>query len=126
MKKQISKLTEKESEVMERLWNKGPQTIRELLSTYPNPKPHFNTVSTTVRILCDKGFVEHVGERNGAYTYGALIESKELRGQSLARLVKCFFNNSYRSVISSLVDEEKITVDELREIIDMVGKQKKQ
>ena len=125
MKKQPKKLTEKEAEVMERLWSAGPQTIRELLATYPDPKPHFNTVSTTVRILCDKGFVEHVGERNGAYIYGALVESSELSGSSLARLVKNYFNNSYRSVVSALVDDEKISVEELREIIDMVEKRDK-
>lgn len=125
MKKQPKKLTEKEAEVMERLWSEGPQTIRELLATYPDPKPHFNTVSTTVRILCDKGFVAHFGERNGAYTYGTLVESSELSGSSLARLVKNYFNNSYRSVVSALVDQEKISVDELREIIDMVEKRDK-
>lgn len=121
----VRKLTEKEAEVMERLWSEGPQTIRELLASYPDPKPHFNTVSTTVRILRDKGFVEHVGERNGAFTYGALIESKEMSGSSLARVVKCFFNNNYSSVVSALVDDEKVSVEELREIIDMVEKRKK-
>ena len=125
MKKQPKKLTEKEAEVMERLWSDGPQTIRELLATYPDPKPHFNTVSTTVRILCDKGFVAHVGEHNGAYTYGALVESSELSGSSLARLVKNYFSNSYRSVVSALVDQEKISVEELREIIEMVEKRNK-
>ncbi len=124
MKKQPNKLTEKEAEVMERLWSEGPQTIRELLASYADPKPHFNTVSTTVRVLIDKGFVAHVGEKNGAYTYGALVESSELSGSSLARLVKNYFNNSYRSVVSALVDQEKISVDELREIIDMVEKRK--
>ncbi len=110
---------------MERLWSEGPQTIRELLASYPDPKPHFNTVSTIVRVLIDKGFVAHVGEKNGAYTYGALVESSELSGSSLARLVKNYFNNSYRSVVSALVDQEKISVDELREIIDMVEKRNK-
>ncbi|MDE7421044.1 MAG: BlaI/MecI/CopY family transcriptional regulator [Muribaculaceae bacterium] len=125
MKKQPNKLTEKEAEIMERLWSDGPQTIRELLATYPDPKPHFNTVSTIVRVLIDKGFVAHMGEKNGAYTYGALVESSELSGSSLARLVKNYFNNSYRSVVSALVDQEKISVDELREIIDMVEKRNK-
>ena len=125
MKRHLKKLTEKEAEVMERLWSSGPQTIRELLVTYPDPKPHFNTVSTTVRILCDKGFVEHVGERKGAYVYGAIVESSELSGNSLARLVKNYFNNSYRSVVSALVDDDKISVEELREIIDMVERRNK-
>lgn len=119
------KLTEKEAEVMQNLWSKGPQTIRELLATYDDPKPHFNTVSTIVRILIDKGYVAHVGERNGAYTYGATVESSDFCGRSLAQLVKNYFNNSYRSVVSALVEDEKISVDELREIIDMVERNNK-
>ncbi len=107
---------------MEIFWNHGPQTIRELLTFYPDPKPHFNTVSTTVRILMDKGFAAHVGERNCAYLYGAIVESKDISGNTLARLVKTYFNNSYRSVVSALVEDEKISVDELKEIIGMVEK----
>ena len=49
-----------------------------------------------------------------------MVESSELSGSSLARLVKNCFNNSYRSVVSALVEDKKISVDELREIIDMV------
>ena len=120
MKDTAKKLTEKEAEIMQLLWNKGPQTVREILATYPDPKPHFNTVSTMIRILVDKGFAAHVGERNGAYTYGATVDSGELGGSSLARLVRNYFNNSYRSVVSALVEDEKISLDELREIIDMV------
>lgn len=120
-----NKLTEKEAEIMQRLWSEGPQTIRELLATYPDPKPHFNTVSTIVRILIDKGFVAHVGERNNAFTYGATVESNVLRGRSLAQLVRNYFNNSYRSVVSALVEDEKISVEELREIIDMVERNNK-
>ena len=120
MKEKPKKLTEKEAEVMQNLWSKGPQTIRELLATYDDPKPHFNTVATIVRILVDKGYVAHVGERNGAYTYGTTVESSDFCGRSLAQLVKNYFNNSYRSVVSALVEDEKISVDELREIIDMV------
>ncbi len=122
MKEKTKKLTEKEAEIMEIFWNHGPQTIRELLTFYPDPKPHFNTVSTTVRILMDKGFAAHVGERNCAYLYGAIVESKDISGNTLARLVKTYFNNSYRSVVSALVEDEKISVDELKEIIGMVEK----
>lgn len=119
------KLTEKEAEVMRQLWSKGPQTIRELLAAYPDPKPHFNTVSTIVRILVDKGYVAHTGERNNAYTYGATVDSDAFGGRSLAQLVKNYFNNSYRSVVSALVEDEKISVEELREIIDMVERNNK-
>ena len=122
-KEKPKKLTDKEAEIMERLWNAGPQTVRELLATYSDPKPHFNTVSTIVRILIDKGFVAHVGERNGAYVYGAAVSSADLAGSTPARVVKSYFNNSYSSVVSALVEDEKISLEELREIIDMVERQ---
>ncbi|MDE6526976.1 MAG: BlaI/MecI/CopY family transcriptional regulator [Muribaculaceae bacterium] len=118
------KLTEKEAEVMERLWAEGPLTVRELLERYADPRPHFNTVSTIVRILVDKGFVEHVGQRGGAYLYGAVARPEDFARRSLAQIVKSYFNNSYSSVVSALVEEEKISVEELREIIDMVERQK--
>ena len=123
MKSRQKKLTEKEAEIMQRLWNKGPQTVKELLADYPEPKPHFSTLSTVIRVLIDKGFVEHKGERNGAFTYGAIVESEELSGSRLANLVKNYFNNSYLKVVSTLVKDEKITVKELRELIDMVEKE---
>ena len=116
------KLTEKEAEIMERLWADGPMTVRELLELYDDPRPHFNTVSTIVRILVDKGFVEHVGQKNGAYLYGASVKPADFGRRSLAQVVKSYFNNSYSSVVSALVKEEKISVEELREIIDMIEK----
>ncbi len=116
------KLTEKEAEIMERLWADGPMTVRELLERYDDPRPHFNTVSTIVRILVDKGFVEHVGQKSGAYLYGAVVKPADFGRRSLAQVVKSYFNNSYSSVVSALVKEEKISVEELREIIDMIEK----
>ena len=53
------RLTERETEIMEILWSNGPLFVREMLSHYPDPKPHVNTVSTTVRILESKGYVGH-------------------------------------------------------------------
>ena len=121
MRRQKTKhLTEKEEEIMERLWAEGPLTVRQLLEGYSDPKPHFNTVAPVVRILMQKGYVAHVGEYNGAYTYGAIADVSEFAGRSLAQVVKSYFNNSYRSAVSALVEDEKISLDELREIIDMV------
>ena len=116
------KLTEKEAEIMERLWADGPMTVRELLERYDDPRPHFNTVSSMVSRRVEKGFVEHVGQKNGAYLYGASVKPADFGRRSLAQVVKSYFNNSYSSVVSALVKEEKISVEELREIIDMIEK----
>lgn len=112
-------LTEKETVLMRMLWDRGPMFVREMLEIYPEPKPHFNTVSTIIRILEDKGHVGH--EVVGAsHRYYAIARQEDFRKKSLARLVSDYFNNSYKNAVSALVEEEKISLDELREIIDLV------
>lgn len=112
-------LTEKETILMRMLWDRGPMFVREMLEIYPEPKPHFNTVSTIIRILEDKGHVGH--EVVGAsHRYYAIARQADFRKKSLARLVSDYFNNSYKNAVSALVEEEKISLDELREIIDLV------
>ena len=104
---------------MRMLWQNGPMFVRQMLERYPDPKPHFNTVSTTVRILEDKGYVAHevVG---GSFRYYAVAEMEQFRQRSFSDLVKRYFNNSYASAVSALVKDEKISVDELREIIRLI------
>ncbi len=125
MKSAKNKLTEKESVIMNLLWQHGPMYVREMLPHYPEPRPHFNTVSTTVRILEEKGFVKH--EAIGAsHRYSAAVEPTFFRSRSLAQVVKSYFNNSYTQAVSALVEEEKLSVDELRNIINMIEQRKKQ
>ncbi|MBD5271907.1 MAG: BlaI/MecI/CopY family transcriptional regulator [Bacteroides sp.] len=112
-------ITEKELEIMKLLWNHGPMFVREMLQYYPDPKPHFNTVSTTVRNLEEKGYIGHEA-LGGSYRYHPLAEEQQFRDKSLKELIATFFNNSYRSAVSALVEEEKISIDELKEIIDLV------
>lgn len=117
-------LTEREAAIMKLLWERGPMFVREMLEFYPEPRPHFNTVSTTVRNLEEKGYVTH--EAIGAsHRYAAAVPPENFREKSLAEVVRNFFNNSYKSAVSALVEEEKISVEDLREIIDLV-EQKKQ
>ena len=117
-------LTEKEAAIMKLLWERGPMFVREMLEFYPEPKPHFNTVSTTVRNLEEKGYVTHEA-LGGSHRYSAAVPPENFREKSLAEVVRNFFNNSYKSAVSALVEEEKISVEELREIIDLI-EQKKQ
>lgn len=114
------KLTEKETEIMQMLWGRGALTVREMLDDYPEPKPHFNTVSTTVRILEQKGHVAHEENPGGGYRYYAVSQIDDFRQRTLAEVVRNYFNNSYRSAVSALVEEEKISVDDLRRLIEMI------
>lgn len=112
-------LTEKESIIMNMLWEHGPKFVRELVDLYPEPRPHFNTVATTIRILEDKGYVGH--EVCGtSHRFYAIAEKNDFRNRSLADVIKNYFDNSYKSVVSALAEDEKISIEELREIIDLI------
>lgn len=114
-------LTEKETEIMNILWDHGPMFVREMLEFYPEPRPHFNTVATTVRILESKGYVDH--EVFGtSHRFKAIVERKKLSSRSLTDVIRNYFGNSYKMAVSALVEEEKISVDELKEIVDLIEK----
>lgn len=104
---------------MQMLWQHGSMFVREMVELYPEPRPHVNTVSTTVRILEDKGYVGHE-QVGGSHRYFAIARMADFRERSLTDLIRNYFNNSYKSAVSALVEEEKISVDELREIIDLI------
>lgn len=118
-------LTPKEEEIMGFLWSKGPLFVRQMLEFYNEPRPHFNTVSTFVRILESKGFVGHKAIGN-SHQYYALISEDEFRQKTLKGIVSKYFNNSYVGVVSSLVKEEEISIDELKELIRQVEDQHQQ
>lgn len=112
-------LTEKEAVIMNLLWDNGPLFVREMLERYPEPKPHFNTIATTVRILEGKGYVGH--EVFGpSHRFHAVAQREDFRDRSLADVIRDYFGNSYKSAVSMLVKEEKLSVEDLKEIIDMI------
>ncbi len=115
----MKRLTAKEEEVMGWFWEKGPLFVRELLSFYDEPKPHFNTLSTVVRGLEEKGFVGHKAYGN-TYQYYATVPRDDYRRGTLRGVISKYFDNSYLGVVSSLVQEEKISVEELKALIKQV------
>ncbi|MDE6547497.1 MAG: BlaI/MecI/CopY family transcriptional regulator, partial [Muribaculaceae bacterium] len=116
-KKQM--LTEKEAELMNMLWEKGPLFVRQMVDLYPDPKPHFNTVATTIRILETKGYVGHEVLGN-SHRFFAIADKSEFRSKSIGDVIRNFFGNSYKLAISSLIEEEKISVDEVKEILKII------
>lgn len=124
MEKKMKHLTRKEEEIMELFWEYGPQFIHDLLGRMKEPKPHYNTVSTVVRGLEEKGYVSHEQFGN-TYRYFAALSREEFSRMSIQNLVGKYFNHSYASVLSMFVEEEKISVDEIRELIEMVEKGQK-
>ena len=119
----MRKLTHKEEEIMKLFWENGGMFVKDMLETLPDPKPHINTVSTQVRILEKDGFLDHK-QYGGSFQYFPIITEEEYRGQSLSGLIKNWFGNSYKSAVSTLLKDEKITVDDLKELIVEVEKAK--
>lgn len=118
----MQKLTNKEEEIMVYLWERGAMFVKDIVALYADPKPHFNTISTMVRMLEAKGFVGHEAFGN-TYRYHPVISQEEYSKGVLGNVVTRYFENSYKSVVSALIEEEKISIDELEELIRKVQNQ---
>ena len=113
------KLTPKEEEIMTMVWERGPMFVREMVELYPEPRPHFNTVSTMVRALEERGFLRHK-KFGGTHQYSAAVSAGEFREGKLTGVVSKYFDGSYLGVVSALVRDEKIPVDELKRLIEEI------
>ena len=120
----MKNLTKREEEIMKLFWEKGPLFVKEIIPLLDEPQPHFNTISTIVRGLEAKGFVAHEAFGNTHRYYAAVSESEHGK-QTLGSVVNRFFGSSYINAVSSLVKEEKISIEELKSLIDLVENQDK-
>ncbi len=102
-------------------WKKGPLYVREIVELYEDPKPHFNTISTIVRALEEKGYVGHT-PKGKSYQYYAIVAEEDMGKKSLSSIVGRYFKNSYLRVVSSLVEDGNIPVEDLRKLLDEVEK----
>ena len=122
----MKQLTQKEEEIMERMWDHGPMLVRELQSYYDEPRPHVNTLATLMKILEEKGFLGHKAITARCFQYFARISRDEYRGGSLTNVVNKFFGKSYLSAVSALVKSEKVSVEDLKELIREVEESNQQ
>ncbi len=117
------RLSPKEEEIMACFWREGRMFVREVVEKLPDPKPHFNTVSTFVRGLETKGWLAHEQIGN-SHRYYPIVDASEYRDRSLRGLIDRFFGRSYLGFVSALVQDEKVSTEELRELIDKIESQK--
>ena len=112
----MERLTGKEEEIMEFFWKEGPLFVKQILEFYDEPRPHINTLSTIVRNLEEKGYVGHRAYGN-SHQYYAVISQDEFKKKTLRNVISKYFNNSYLDVVSAFVNEEDISIDELKKLI---------
>ena len=118
----MKQLTPKEEEIMELYWEYGPMQVRELQSHYDEPRPHVNTLATLVKIMEEKGFLAHKALNQRCFQYYACMTREEYKGGTLKSVIDKFFGRSYMNAVSALVKEEKISVDELKQLIEQIEK----
>lgn len=110
------RLTAKEEEVMNILWKNGDMFIRDIVAAMPEPRPNYNTVATQVKFLEEKGFVVRRPMAN-SYLYSVAVSERQYRGRTVGEMVSKYYGNSYSSLVSQFVEEEKMGLDELKALI---------
>lgn len=117
----MQKLTNKEEEVMQILWTLEKAFVKEVLAEIKDDQPHYNTLSTIIRNLEEKGYVSHKAFGN-THQYFPIVKKEDYRKSFMNNAIENYFNNSYKSMVSFFAKEEKISAEELREILDMIEK----
>ncbi|MDD2963919.1 MAG: BlaI/MecI/CopY family transcriptional regulator [Bacteroidales bacterium] len=115
---QIRELTRAEEQIMQVLWKIGKGYVNDVIQHLPDPKPAYNTVSTIIRILEQKGFVDHLAHGR-SHEYFPLIAKRDYSRAYFKHFVNNYFG-SYRSLASFLTREEDLSLIELQEIREMV------
>ena len=114
-------LTKAEEQIMQELWELGAGFVKDVIVNLPDPKPAYNTVSTILRILEAKGFVAH--ESFGkSHRYFPKISKEEYKKLITGKLLHNYFNNSAKSMLSFFLEEKKMDVNELDEIMQIINK----
>lgn len=117
----MEKLTRQEEEVMLHIWELGSCVVKDIVNRYPQPTPPYTTVASIVKNLERKQYV-HPRRVGNTYLYTPLINESEYKRTFMSGFVRNYFENSYKEMVSFFAKEQKISTNELKEIIDMIEK----
>lgn len=112
----MRELTKAEEQIMQVIWQLGPSFIKEVLAELPDPKPAYTTVSTIVRILEQKGFVDHKAY-GATHQYFARITKEEYSHFSMKKILENYFDGSLKQMVSSFTRRENIDLKEMDEVL---------
>ena len=115
----MQKLTNKEEEIMHILWKLKKAFVKEVQAEITEDQPHYNTLSTIIRNLEEKGYVSHNAFGN-THQYYPIVSIEDYRKGFMNTAIDNYFNSSYKSMVSFFAKEEKISAAELREILAMI------
>ncbi|MBZ4040752.1 BlaI/MecI/CopY family transcriptional regulator [Flavobacterium hibisci] len=121
----MQKLTNKEEEIMHILWKLKKAFVKEVQAEITEDQPHYNTLSTIIRNLEEKGFVGHNAFGN-THQYYPVISLETYSKKYMKTAIDNYFNSSYKNMVSFFAKEEKISAAELREILAMIENPKEE
>ena len=117
----MKSLTKAEEDIMQVLWQLEKANVKDIINILPEPKPAYNTVSTIVRILESKGFVDYEKKGKG-HVYFPILKKQDYSNQSLNTLVENYFQGSFKSMVSFFVKKNDINIEELESVLKEINK----
>src|SRR5882724_4911812 len=119
----MQKLAKREEQIMQAYWKLGKAFIKEIITELPEPTPHYNSVATMVRILEEKGFLDHESFGN-TFRYFPVVSKEQYQKHAFDDIVKQYFNNSYPRMLAYFAKEQKLSKAELDEILKNIKTKK--
>jgi BlaI family transcriptional regulator, penicillinase repressor len=120
----MRELTRAEEQVMQVLWKIKKGFVKDMLEHFDDPKPAYNTVSTIVRILQEKGFVTHKAYGR-THEYYPVITKNEYSKSHLSTFVNDYFSNSFEKMVSFFAKEKSISLQEMEDIMKIMDSEVK-
>ena len=118
------KLAQREEQIMQVFWVLEKAFIKEIIPHLPDPKPHYNSVATSVKILEDKGFLDHSVVGN-IYQYFPVISKEDYQSHAMKDIVSKYFQNSYPRMLAFFAKQQKLSEGEMKEILQIIKSSKK-
>ena len=119
----MQKLAKREEQIMQVFWSIGKAFIKEVIPELPDPKPHYNSVATMVKILEEKGFLDHESIGN-IFSYFPVISKEEYQKHAMKDIVSQYFDNSYPNMLAFFAKEQKLSDQELNDIMRIIKAKK--
>lgn len=115
----MKQLTKAEEQIMQALWETGPAFVKDMIEVMPDPKPHYNTVSTLIKILIEKGFVDYKAYGK-SHQYFALVTKDAYSHKTVNNIVKGYFDGSFSNMVSFFVKEKELSISELEKLVQKI------
>ncbi len=118
----MEELTKVEERIMQQLWMLKKAFVKDIIEELPDdPKPPYNTISSVIRILVSKGYVNYKAYGK-TYEYFPAISKAEYRKIKIQKIMSGYFGNSPASLVSHIVNEEKLSKEEIKQLKDLIEK----